>query len=76
MTLEANKKDSAVPDEATLASVSALVHPQPLRRLPIDLNAAISMCNPPNISTNLHHSSLASATVSAWPVHRVADLQQ
>ena len=44
-------KNSAVPDDAIPASANAVVHPESSRRSPHTFHNAISMCNPPNITT-------------------------
>lgn len=43
VTLEADRKDGAVPEEAISASVRALTHPLSCRIVPMDRNDAISM---------------------------------
>ena len=53
VTLDAVRKDSAVPDEANPTSAMALVHPLSSSRVPSDFSAAISIWSPPNIMTNL-----------------------
>ena len=53
VTLDAVRKNSAVPDEANLASTMALVHPLSSSRVPSDFSAAISIWSPPDIMTNL-----------------------
>ena len=51
------KNESATPEDATSASVSADVQPEPSKRSPRVFHRAISVCKPPSITT---------CTLSPW----------
>ena len=53
VTLETDRRDSAVPDETTPASTTAPVQPLSHRRVPNDFSVVISMYRPPNLTRYL-----------------------